>query len=142
MAKLFFNTAQSALLNDPSLDVRSLAPIEPSYSTALENEFRVNSIKFGNGYEQSVPDGLNGNKLIISVVFMNMSMVAIKAVESFLRGGSNIYDRTPADYFYWLPPAPFDTLGVRKFKCNRWKVVPRSKLVATLEAQFEETFEL
>ncbi len=138
--KLYFNTGDSAFFNDPTL-TPNLVPIEPSYSTSLDAEYRMNTIQYGNGYKQREPDGLNNEKLVVQVVFQNMRADVIKAVDAFLRGGTNVYDRNAAEYFFWQPPAQYGNVGVIKMTCDKWRIDPHSSQVASLSATFEQTFE-
>lgn len=140
--KLYLNTAESAMFAvEAVLLAKNLLPLEPSYTTQLDTEFRLNSVNFGNGYRQDALDGLNSDRLMAQVVFTNRSKESINALTNFLKGSAS-YQRTPDEYFYWLPPYPLNDRGVIKVKCPKFTVIPQSTNIISLSATFEQTFEL
>jgi phage-related protein len=117
---------------------------EVSYGSSITTTVRLNKVQFGEGYEQRSLDGINSTPLVFDVVFRNRSQRVIEEVVRFLKGDKVFYDRTPDEYFYMIPPAPFDD-GIlqtpRKFKCEEWKTTAEAHNNYTLTTQFKEVFE-
>ena len=72
----------------------------PSYSPTISTEPTIRSVKFGDGYEQRTPDGVNARLLKVSLSFNNRDEKETTAISHFLheRGGS--------ESFAYLPPSP------------------------------------
>ena len=90
---------------------------------------RVRSKQFGDGYEQSVEDGLNNRSQSWPVTFTGLKP-RIKEIMAFL-------DRHKgAKGFLWEPP--LGELGL--YKCNGYKPVHRGGQVYAITATFQQTF--
>lgn len=90
---------------------------------------RVRTKQFGDGYSQSVSDGIN-NKAQSWPVSHSGSASRIKEIMAFL-------DRHKgAKAFLWTPP--LGELGL--YKCNGYKPSHRGGNAYTLTATFEQTF--
>lgn len=117
---LYFNGPKSVFLQVPSLAGRPLPEI--SYSSSATNTPTVNTVKFGNGYEQrSMDSAVNNNPLSLSVTFTTRSLGQIREIVAFFIGGSPVYNRQPNEYFYYIPPDPYDIGGLQtplKFTCT------------------------
>ncbi len=107
--KLYFNGPKSVFHRVKA--VMDVAPIEPSYSTSLETEPRVVRVQFGESYEQRSPEGINNLPLNLRLVFANRSLVITKELRRFFLGSPPVYDRQVQEYFFFTPPAPYDTEG-------------------------------
>ena len=118
-------------------------PFEISYGSDAEEAPRMLKTKFGDGYEQRMMDGVNTTPLILAVTFSNRRQLVISHIRRFLRGDPVLYPRTPNEFFYFIPVAPFSDDGVTplKFKCETWKVGSDQWNNFTLSAKFEQVFE-
>lgn len=94
-----------------------LVPIEISYASAIESTQRLRTVAFGDGYEQTTPDGLNSQMLNISALCENRSQVVVAAVIGFLEGTGLYAVRSREEYFYYTPPAPYNARPL-KFKVD------------------------
>lgn len=85
----------------------------PSASPApiLEEEPRVLSAKFGDGYEQRAGDGINNRPQVWTVHFNNRSLAQANAIIAFLRA------RNGASSFTWTPP---DGSAEIRVICRKW----------------------
>lgn len=92
-------------------------------------DLRVREAKFGDGYSQAVPDGINNKVQQWPLKFVG-DRDTIKAIASFL-------DRhAGATSFYWTPP-----LGEQGFyKAAKYSSGPEAKGVYSLSATFQQVF--
>jgi phage-related protein len=140
---LYFNGPRSVfLLVESQLGIAFPAP-EISYGSEFETTVRMNSVKFGDGYEQRSLDGINTMPLKLNFRFANRSLEVIQQIDAFLRGTLPYYDRTPDEYFYYIPPPPHDGImqTPRKFKCESWKLGSDQYNNHTISGVFEEVFD-
>lgn len=90
---------------------------------------RVRTKQFGDGYEQSVEDGLNNQSQSWPLVFTG-AKPRVMLIKAFL-------DRHKgAKAFLWTPP--LGDLGL--YKCNGYKPVHRGGQVYAITATFQQTF--
>jgi phage-related protein len=82
------------------------------YNYSLNIEPVIKSIKFGDGYEQTLPDGINNILLPFDIEFANRDLAEHTAISHFfyVRGG---YGK-----FYFTPPAPYNVVKI--FACPKW----------------------
>lgn len=75
-----------------------------------EFEPRVKSVKFGDGYEQRRPDGINNNlkKYNVTLIYINSESLQI---ESFLEKHAGV------TAFFWKPP---HQTALVKILCRKW----------------------
>lgn len=100
----------------------------PSYNAQMDEEPRVLSSTFGDGYEQRTGDGINNNLAKWSLRFDVRAVTEATGIRDFLRakGGVNSFD--------WTPP-----MGMAgKFICRKWSVNAAGPLSFNLSAVFEE----
>jgi phage-related protein len=73
----------------------------PSYNISVNHSPRVKTVKFGDGWEQRMNDGLNNTLLELDLAFDNRDLYESAAITHFLdtRGGS--------ESFIWYPPQPY-----------------------------------
>ena len=139
-ATLYFNGPKQAFQR--AVDANVLAawqlPVVPSYTTSGGENIDLNITKFGNGYSQVALNGLNSVSQSFKVVFSNRRMDVIREIRNFLLGKGPFYTRPLNQYFYWTPPAPWDTEG--KFLCNKVSVVFPKYNSFTINAVFEQVF--
>jgi len=83
---------------------------DPSYNQSTKIQPKVLSVKFGDGYEQRIKDGINNDLLSLSLTFQKRSSVETTAINHFLS------ERKGAESFVFTPPAPFATAN--KFICK------------------------
>ena len=150
MSKLYFSpwpttSTPSIFASVTDINAAGLVPILPSYSTALDAEARVNTVMFGNGYQQDAPDGINTVRKNFAVTFEFRRKRIIEELNAFFSGGITTtgafqYDRDPSEYFFFVPPSPFDQLT--KVKCLKWHIEWKSADVGSLSALFTQTFEI
>jgi phage-related protein len=81
-----------------------------SSSTQLDQTVRMASSKFGDGYEQVAPDGLNALEESWQVRFTAVSDAGADAIIAFFRAQLGL----PFD---WRPRG---TTAPRKFTCRQW----------------------
>ena len=105
----------------------------PSYSPTISTEPSVRTLKFGDGYEQRSPDGINTNLLKISLTYGNRDEAEITAISHFLheRGGS--------EAFVYLPPSPYSSM--KKFVCRKWDVTMNFDNNYSVKVDLEEVVE-
>jgi len=105
----------------------------PSYSPTISTEPSVRTLKFGDGYEQRSPDGINTNLLKISLTYDNRDEAEITAISHFLheRGGS--------EAFAYLPPSPYSSM--KKFVCRKWDVTMNFDNNYSVKVDLEEVVE-
>lgn len=70
---------------------------QPQYSAELDEETKVLTASFGDGYEQRVADGINNIRRKWSVRYMQVT-ADIDAIQTFLKATKGV------DSFYWTPP--------------------------------------
>jgi phage-related protein len=74
----------------------------PSYASQLQLKPAVNTIKFGNGYEQRVPDGINTNALRFNLTFEGRDKGETRAIAHFL------HKRKGSEGFFFNFPFPYN----------------------------------
>lgn len=91
---------------------------------------RVLRVKFGDGYEQTVPDGLNTLQQNWPLKF-DRSAADITPIKAFLKAH-------PGTSFFWTPPDLGAVQGL--YKCFSFNSVPRSGNQEVLSCQFEQAY--
>ena len=105
----------------------------PNYSPSVSTDPTVRTIKFGDGYEQRTPDGINTRLLKVSLVFDKRNEAETTAISHFLhqRGGS--------EAFAYLPPSPYSSM--KKFVCRSWDVTMNFENNYSIKVELEEVVE-
>jgi phage-related protein len=103
----------------------------PSRGFTTDITPRVTIAKFGDGYSQRVPDGINNLDQSWNLAFQSHDLTTISEIESF------IVTRQGANSFTWLPPG--ESTEVRVI-CNKWSKVYDSHISATLNLTFERFY--
>jgi phage-related protein len=85
---------------------------KPSYSASLNKNPKVKSIRFGDGYEQRVQDGINNNLAFLDLTFDNRSEIEAAAILHFLE------IRKGQESFVFTPHAPYNKAGL--YLCRGW----------------------
>ena len=104
---------------------------KPSYSASTNIEPRVLNVRFGDGYEQRMADGINNKLLVLNLTFDKRNEKETLAINHFLniRGG--------AEAFIFTPPSPFSAR--KKFICKKFSTNYVFYDNYTISATFEET---
>lgn len=142
--RLYFNGPNSEFNHDANITTfissDSTRPIWPSQATNVTVATRMRTVQFGDGYSQRVLEAVNIHPRIYNVIFKNRRAEIVKALTDFFKGTNPPYDsREPNDYFYWIPPAPYDTLG--KFIVGDWKLQHEQSTISSITATFSEVFD-
>lgn len=100
----------------------------PSPGSQVDDEPRVLSAAFGDGYEQRVGDGINNDLPKWSLKFDTRTKAEAESIRDFLKtqGGVQSFDWTP----------PLGTAG--KFICRKWALNATTPLTYDISAVFEE----
>ena len=85
---------------------------KPSYSANINKRPRVKSIRFGDGYEQRVADGINNNLNVIDITFENRDEREAAAILHFLE------ERKGTESFVFEPAKPYDKASL--YVCRNW----------------------
>lgn len=100
----------------------------PDYPASSERTPRVKSVRFGDGYEQRIGDGLNTLLPSWSLSFSFRETAEIDALEAFLITHAGVHN------FTWTPPRS-TTAG--RYICRSWtRTVERGNL-DTLRCEME-----
>jgi phage-related protein len=109
----------------------------PSYASQLQLKPLVNVIKFGNGYEQRVPDGINANALRFNLTFEGRDKNETRAIAHFL------HKRQAAEGFFFDAPFPYNFDGSqgypKRFVCEEWDISYNFYNNFNVTARFTET---
>jgi phage-related protein len=81
---------------------------KPSYEAGINLDPRVKTIKFGDGYEQRVPDGINNTLLKFELRFLGRDLSESAAILHFLKA------RQGTESFVFTPFQPFDRQSLFK----------------------------
>lgn len=87
----------------------------PDYSPQSEEEPRVLSQSYGDGYTQRVRDGINTILPGWELTFSNRTMAVYQAIRDFLRARGGV------EAFLFTPPGESTA---RKVICPKWTLVP------------------
>lgn len=101
----------------------------PEFGASKQLRPRVTAIKFGDGYEQRVAQGLNTQLEIWNLNFANRSQVDADAIDAFLRARGGV------ESFDWTPP---DAAASKKFVCREWTRVIQKANLYSISATFEQ----
>lgn len=96
----------------------------------LSAEPRLATTRFGDGYEQAAPDGLNPQPEMWSLSFRDCNDVSADAIIAFFKARNGLA-------FDWRPPR---TTVPRRFVCRRWSRTWNDVGSWDIEATFEERF--
>ena len=106
-----------------------LPPVAPSPGGIRKPELRLVESKFGDGYTQSRPDGLNHRREVVTLRWDGLTGAEMNAIVGFLR------DRGGHEEFHFQPhgyDAPI------RWTCRDWEAEhgPPWRLVATFRQSF------
>lgn len=103
----------------------------PDFGATKKLSPRVNSISFGDGYEQRATFGINNNPQIWDLTFANRSDTDAQAIDNFLtaRAGVESFDWTPYNQ------------SAGKYICKEWSKSIDRYNGNTIQATFIQVFE-
>jgi phage-related protein len=104
----------------------------PDFRAQKQSKPTVTPIKFGDGYEQRVSNGINTNSGTFSLQFSNREVAEIDAIEAFLDA------RAAVESFDYTPPRSATAI---KVVCREWSRVTESATMDSLSAKFEQVFD-
>lgn len=84
----------------------------PSYGVNTTVEPKARLIKFGDGYEQRIQDGINNSLLKLNISFTSRTSMEAAAILNFFQ------ERAAVESFLFTPPEPYAIL--RNFVCRSW----------------------
>lgn len=91
-------------------------------------EPRINSVRFGEGYEQTAPDGINSLMEKRSLSFTGRSLAETQAIAAFLEAQGGV---TSFDYTH-----PNST--AKKYRCKVWKVADTEGNHQSVTCEFQQ----
>lgn len=102
----------------------------PSYDFSVSNQPRVASVRFGDGYEQRMQDGINNHLLTLNFAFEQRKLAETTAILHFLteRKGTESFVFTP------LPPRA----KAKRFVCREWEDSQQFYENYSVRATFQE----
>lgn len=103
---------------------------KPSYSSSVSVSPKVKVIKFGDGYEQRVRDGINSILLDLDLSFDNRASQEATAILHFL------HEKSAYKSFLFLPSPPYNTM--KRFVCRTWSHSTIFYNNQSIKAKFEE----
>jgi phage-related protein len=91
----------------------TLPNIPIAFSPQLSEEPRVRRVKFGDGYELRVGDGLNPISMTTSIPWKNRTQAERNELVDFFKRHHGMF------WWWWIPPGETQA---RKFICRSWTV--------------------
>lgn len=116
----------------------TLPPIPMAFSPSFSEEPRVRRVKFGDGYEARVGDGLNRTAMQVTVPWKNRTHPELAVLMDFFRRH---------DGRRWFFYTPHGESAARKFVCPKWSYSRSSNSSITsprfdIDASFYQVFDL
>lgn len=105
----------------------------PSKGFASDYKPRTLEAKFGDGYSQRVPDGINTNLAKWSLQFRNISLTTSDEIIAFLDA------RKGTEAFTWTPPGKSQSVSVI---CKEYTESYIAPVARTIQAKFEQVPEV
>lgn len=107
-----------------------------SAGTAVQLAPRVSSTKFGDGYEEVAPAGLNPIQQVWQVQHRNIDRDAADEIEAFLKARFSAAGLESFEY------TPLWSTTPLRFRCRQWsRVADEDPATCTITATFEQVFE-
>ncbi|MEK6878482.1 MAG: phage tail protein, partial [Nanoarchaeota archaeon] len=104
---------------------------KPGYSSTVEQNPKVKVVKFGDGYEQRIKDGINNSLIMLDVTFESRGLTEIVAIQHFLAS------RQSVESFSYVPNPPFNKRSL--FVVRNWSQIDNFYGNYTVRGRFEET---
>lgn len=102
----------------------------PSYQSQSQQNPKVLSTRFSDGYESRMADGINNDLLVLEYTFESRSIAETTAIIHFLT------QRNGTESFVLTPQPPFAT--AKKFVCRSWRQSQAFYGNFNIQATFEE----
>ena len=103
---------------------------KPDNGATIEEDLRVRATQFGDGYEQTAPDGLNPIAVKFSLSFTRSPDI-VAQILAFLRSKSG------GQTFTFTPPGGSEI----RVKCRRWRTTLANTYEHRLTADMEKVYE-
>jgi phage-related protein len=103
---------------------------KPSYNNSVSFTPAAKLIRFGDGYEQRVSDGIHNTLLGLNLIFDLRTETETSAINHFLK------ERKGVESFVYTPQVPFDY--AKLFVCREWETTNIFFNNYTIQARFEE----
>ena len=108
-------------------------PIPPAEGTEIEPDVKVLETKFGDGYGQAAPDGINNIRRTYRFTWAGLSPSESGTIIAFLEGQCGAYA------FDFIPPGE---TALRRFTCKKWKLTRKTYYIHEITADFVQSFNL
>lgn len=103
----------------------------PHFASNFDTDSKITEVKFGDGYEQAIFNGINNEYRKYNLYFNNIEQSLADTIQAFFTDNETAI--TPFD---WTPP----TGAAGRFKCKKNKLTYSSGLHVNLSCVFEEVF--
>lgn len=110
----------------------TLPAVPIAFAPNLNEETRVRRVKFGDGYEARLGDGLNTIAVTTTIPYTNRTQFERNLLVNFFRAHKGMV------WFYWQPPGEDKP---RKFVCPKWTVT-RSNDSPSLSPRYDISAEV
>tara|TARA_R100001510_G_scaffold35766_1_gene32246 strand:- start:78 stop:422 length:345 start_codon:yes stop_codon:yes gene_type:complete len=107
--------------------------IEPSFPVRKLSKPNIITVKFGDGFEQRLMEGLNQNPKVFNLTWKHITETDADTIETFLDARA-----VDGESFTYTPP---NESSAMQFKCQNWSKLMERPSRATIEATFTEVFE-
>ena len=104
----------------------------PDYGASVQRQPRTKNIRFGDGYEQRIPDGINALPETWELTFANRDQTEINAIDDFLKARGGV------EWFEWTAPR---SAVVNRYVCKQWQRQIAIGALDTITATFEQVFD-
>ena len=108
-----------------AVNLDTTATYKLSKESYFESSLRVNEVKFGDGYKQTVQDGINADEDKWFLSFLMLPLASAVTLETLLKNSKN----GTANVLSWTPPGGSSVLyweatNIRRSPSNgvKWKV--------------------
>lgn len=106
---------------------------KPSYSSQIMHSPRVLRLKFGNGYEQRIEDGINSNLISLDLTFENRDENESTAILHFLQARNG-----KESFVYNVPSIYSRTTFPTRYLCSSWNSIYNFYKNYTIRMTLEE----
>ncbi|OQS10058.1 hypothetical protein B0T37_10435 [Chromobacterium violaceum] len=104
----------------------------PAFGASASVHPAVTTSRFGDGYAQRVPSGINTMPVKLSLPFNNLSRASADALESFLARHAGVR-------WFWYSHAG---RPAAKFICSEWQRINQDRDADSITCSFEQVFDI
>ncbi|MGY8624348.1 phage tail protein [Chromobacterium violaceum] len=104
----------------------------PAFGASASVHPAVTTSRFGDGYAQRVPSGINTMPAKLSLSFNNLSRASADALESFLARHGGVR-------WFWYAHAG---RSAAKFICSEWQRTNQDRDADSITCSFEQVFDI